>query len=221
MRLSKYDRDHNGVCDAAICDGVSALAFPILRPAVIKAARSVAEDLKGIGIKVKVTSVKGPSFFQQMSTPTTKIALGLVPAWAHDFLNASNFITPLFAGSLISSAFTVPGGGPGQCCNFALVGASAASLKGWGYGVTHVPSVDDRINECLRLVGHPQVQCWTGLDQYLTEVVVPWIPLLLENSIVAVPARVESISFDQFTSLPSLDRVVVKRAATSPSGTSS
>jgi ABC-type transport system substrate-binding protein len=209
MRLSKYDRDHNGICDAAMCNGVGALAFPIQNPTAIKAARSVAQDLGLIGIRVEVTPVKSQDFFAKLSTPKTRIAFGLVPAWTHDFLNASNFITPLFASSLVSSAFTVPSGGPGQCCNFSLVGASPSSLRGWGYSVTRVPSVDNRINECLRLVGRPQVQCWTALDQYLTEVVVPWIPLILENEIVAVPARVQNISFDQFTSLPSLDRVVV------------
>jgi ABC-type transport system substrate-binding protein len=216
MRLSKYDRDHNGICDAPVCDSVGALAFPIQNRTVIRAARSVAQDLGMIGIRVKVTPVKGEDFFGRLGNPTTRIALGLAPAWSHDFLNASNFVTPLFAGSLISTAFTTPGGAPGQCCNFSLVGASASSLRGWGYGVTRVPSVDNRINECLRLVGRPQVQCWTALDQYLTEVVVPWIPLIVENEIVAVPARVQSISFDQFASMPSLDRVVVK-SSPSPS----
>jgi peptide/nickel transport system substrate-binding protein len=210
MRLSRYDHNHDGLCDATICNHVSALAFPIQLPLAINAARVVARSLDLIGIRVDVTPVKGQEFFTTLSTPTSKIALGLVPGWSHDFLNASNFITPLFASAEISKAFTVPGGGPGGCCNFSLVGASPSSLRGWGYGVTQVPSADSRINECLRLVGRPQIQCWTALDLYLTEVVVPWVPLLTPNTFDVVPARVESISFDQFTSLPSLDRAVMK-----------
>ncbi|MGZ4208191.1 MAG: ABC transporter substrate-binding protein [Actinomycetota bacterium] len=210
MRSSKYDTNHDGVCDAKVCKDVVALAFPVERPNVIKAARSVAHDLGLIGIRVRVEAVDGETFFQKITEAKAKIPLGLAPAWSHDFLNASNFVTPLFASSEVSSAFTVPGGSPGQCCNYSLVGASASSLRGWGYGVTQVPSVDSRINECLRLVGRPQLQCWTALDQYLTQVIVPWIPLILENAITMVPARVKSISFDQFTSLPSLDRVVVE-----------
>ena len=144
--------------------------------------------------------------------------MGIAPGWSHDFLNASNFITPLFAGSRVSAAFTVPGAPLGSCCNYSNVGATAAQLHGWGYAVTKVPGADDRINDCLQLVGNPQVECWTALDQYLTETVVPWVPLLLENSINVIPKRVVNFSLDQFTTLPSLDQIVVQGGPTpSPS----
>jgi len=211
MRLSKYDSNKDGLCDAAACRDVLALAFG--RPAAIDAARSIAHDLGLIGIKVHVIPTDGQTFFQKITQPKLRIPLGLAPAWSHDFLNASNFITPLFASPDVSGTFTVPGGAAGACCDYSLVGASAASLKGWGYHVTHVPSADDRIHQCLRLVGRPQLQCWTGLDQYLTEEIVPWIPLILENAIVTVPARVTNISFDQFTGMPSLDQVVMSSSS--------
>jgi len=211
MRLSKYG-DKNGLCDVRACRSVLGLAFG--PPAAINAARSVVRDLGLIGIDVRLTAVDGNTFFQKITDPAKRIPLGLAPAWSHDFLNASNFITPLFGSAAVSTAFSVPGSSPGGCCNYGLVGASPSSLRRWGYAVTQVPSADDRMNECLRLVGRPQLQCWTALDQYLTEVIVPWVPLLLENVITVVPARVVNISFDQFTSLPSLDQVVVKRTPT-------
>jgi peptide/nickel transport system substrate-binding protein len=214
MRLSKYDANKDGLCDAAACRDVAALAFG--RPAAIDGARSVAHDLGLIGINVHVTPTDGETFFQKITQPKLKVPLGLAPAWSHDFMNASNFITPLFASPKVSATFTVPGGEQGACCDYSLVGASAASLKVWGYKVTHVPSADDRIIQCLRLTGRPQLQCWTALDQYLTEQIVPWIPLILENSILVVPSRVANISVDQFTALPSLDQVVIK-ASPSPS----
>ena len=211
MRLSTYDSNHDGKCDAPACADVVALAFPDTDPVRIRAGRSVAHDLGLIGIHVRVKAVDGLTFFQRVTDPTAKVALGIAPSWGHDFLNASNFVTPLFAGPRVSTAFTVPGGTPGQCCNYSLVGASPASLRRWGYPVDHVLSADARINQCLRLVGRPQTECWTEMDEYLTEVVVPWVPLIVENSINVVPSRVRSISFDQFTSQPSLDRVVMRR----------
>jgi peptide/nickel transport system substrate-binding protein len=210
MRLSKYDPQHDGRCDAKPCRrGVAlALAFD---PPHIRAARSVARDLERIGIHLRLKLVDGAGFFPVISDPRAKVPLGIDSAWGHDFLNASDFITPLFAGPEVSPDFTVPGSSPGQCCNFALVGASAALLRHWGYPVTHVASVDDRINECLGLFGQPQTDCWTALDQYLTEVVVPWVPLMTETTSNVVPSRVRSIAFDDFAELPSLDRVVMKR----------
>jgi hypothetical protein len=84
--------------------------------------------------------------------------------------------------------------------------------------VDQVPSADDRINQCLPLVGRPQTQCWTALDQFFTETIVPWVPLLLENAIDVIPARVVNFSLDQFTTLPSLDQIVVQGGPTpSPS----
>jgi len=219
MRLSKYDRNGDGICDADACRAIDGRSFGF--PVFAAAAESVARDLARIGVEVKLTHMDGEAFFRVITDPKTRIAIGIAPAWSHDFLNASNFITPLFSSSRVSSAFTVPGGSPGNCCNYALVGASSADLRRWGYSITHVPSADDRINECLRLIGRPQLECWTALDQYLTEVVVPWVPLMIENQIMTVPARVVNISFDQFTGLASLDQVVVRRSASpSPSPSS-
>ena len=213
MRLSKYDRKHDGVCDAKVCQSILALAFPRQVPAAMDAIRSVAKDLSLIGLKLRITPVDGQTFFTEISKPELRIPVGLSPAWSQDFLNASNFMTPLFGSPGVGTPFTVPGSDPGTCCNFSLVGASPAALRHWGYADSSVPSVDNRIQQCLRLIGRPQLDCWTALDQYLTQVVVPWVPLILENQIAVVPARVVNISFDQFTTLASLDQVVVRSPA--------
>lgn len=209
MRLSKYDPKHIGMCDARQCSHIKALALSVDFPPAVRAAKSVAKDLARIGIKLNLDIVDADSFFKSITTPPDRIGIGIAPGWGHDFLNASNFVTPLFAGPSVSTAFSVPGGGPGGCCNYALVGAKSASLKGWGYSVTYVPSVDDRINQCLQLVGMPQTQCWTSLDQYLSETIVPWVPLSYENSVNVVPARVVNYTYDQFTTVLSLDQIVV------------
>ena len=211
MRLSKYDPKHIGMCDAAQCAHIKALAFSIEFPSAIRAAKSVARDLARIGIRLDITDLGAGDFFRAVSDPTMRVGLGIAPGWGHDFLNASNFVTPLLAGPGVSTEFSIPGGGPAsQCCNYSLLGATPASLKGWGYSVTHVPSADDRITQCLQLVGQPQLECWTSLDQYLSETIVPWIPLSFEDSTAVIPARVVNYSYDRFTGLPSLDQIVVK-----------
>jgi peptide/nickel transport system substrate-binding protein len=202
MRLSKYDTNHDGRCDAQTCRNVAAVAFPVTDPVRIAAARLVARQLRLIGIHVHVQPLDGNTFFTDIQDPTKAVPLAIAPVWSPDFFTASQYVTPVFSGPGV----TAP---PGPCCNYSLVGASPASLQHWGYPVTRVVSIDDRINECLELFGRPQTQCWTALDQYVTEVVVPWVPLVVFNSVNLIPARVRSISYDQSTSLPSLDRIVM------------
>ena len=208
MRLSRYDANHDGICDAAACTHVRSMAFG--PPSAIDASRALANELSALGIHLDLKSVKGPTFFQTVTDPTTKIAVGLPAGWSKDFINASNYMVPLFASPHLSPFFAVPGGPPGTF-NYALVGATSELLRKWGYGDVHVPSADDRIKECLGLTGAPQLQCWSALDQYLMETVVPWIPLLVENGFEIVPKRVVNISIDQFITVPSLDQVVVRR----------
>lgn len=217
VRLSKYDHNHDGICDAAVCNGVRALEFPKDLARAVRGARLVANELALIGIKLKIDPRDPGDFFGLMSTPTAHIPMGIDAGWSKDFLNASNFITPLFAGDRVSNAFTVPGAAAGGCCNYAEVGATSSQLRGWGYRVTSVASADDRINQCLQLIGGPQLDCWTALDEYLTESIVPWVPLLSENEFNAVPARVRNFSIDQWTLMPSLDQIVVSPSP-SPSG---
>jgi hypothetical protein len=95
--------------------------------------------------------------------------------------------------------------------NFSMVGAMPAQLRRWGYGVTRVPSVDNRIGECAALVAGPQTQCWASLDQYLMERVVPWVPLVFESHVELIPARVARYAFDQLACLPALDRIELRR----------
>ncbi len=72
-----------------------------------------------------------------------------------------------------------------------------------------MPSVDDRIARCQELTGSAQIDCWAEVDRYLTEDVVPWVPLVFENWVGIVSDRVTSWSFDQTQSLPALDRMAL------------
>src|SRR5881227_2134860 len=96
----------------------------------------------------------------------------------------------------------------------SLLGASPSSLRRWGYQVTSVPNVDDRIAACLPLTFGAQLRCWADLDEYLMTQVVPWVPLVGFTSGRVVSARLAMFSFDQAWGypLPALDQI-----ATGPS----
>ena len=75
--------------------------------------------------------------------------------------------------------------------------------------MTSVPTVEGKVNECLPLVGDEQVRCWAELDQQVMEQVVPWVPIFVDNHAHIVSRRVVSTSFDQFATLPALDRIAL------------
>jgi peptide/nickel transport system substrate-binding protein len=198
MARSDYDRDGDGRCDGAPCAGAVALAFdeePWRDQAVV-----VRDNLEEIGIEVDLRFLDVGTVFDKLHDPTTKVALGIGIAWVKDFINGSNFFIPLFDRAGIT------GGN-----NISLLGATPKQLEEWGYDVTSVPSIDDKIDECIPLVGTEQVRCWAEADQLLMEEIVPWVPYLNESHVRTVSTRVESYSFDQFTLSPALDRIALKR----------
>jgi hypothetical protein len=68
----------------------------------------------------------------------------------------------------------------------------------------------DRVAACENLVGQEQPRCWADLDQYVMEQVVPWVPLLVHNRQRFISDRVLSFTYDQFTTLPSIDRIALR-----------
>jgi peptide/nickel transport system substrate-binding protein len=198
MALSNYDRDGDGICDAAACKGVLALAFdaPIWRAQT----KLIRRNLLKVGIDLDVQYLDPLTLFGRLFDRPQKVPLALTISWGRDILNASNYFVPLFH----SSSLRDPAGG-----NTTLLGASPDQLRTWGYQVTEVPSVDVRIDACLTKVGQAQLQCWVQLDQYLMENVVPWVPYLSENQVQVVPARIVHYSHDQSTGLPALDQIAL------------
>jgi peptide/nickel transport system substrate-binding protein len=198
MAQSKYDNQHTGQCSAAVCQHVAAIATIT---AEIPPAMSdiVTQNVDQIGIHLDVTNLTGDSFFSEASDPTMDPAMVLFWGWGKDYPNGSDFFVPEYSSTAFPNGFDI-----------TLIGASPQQLSTWGYPPgTTVPSVDDRINACLPLVGDSQTRCWTAFDQYMTEKVVAVVPWSVENYIEIVPKRVVHYSYDQFSALPALDQIAL------------
>ena len=187
-----------GVAIDTACKGLLMLSSKGYFPEMDEMAASVRQDLEGIGIELRVETIKDwRHSYDGLLDPSVKVPLAIFPAWGKDFLNASTFVVPLFSSHMIGSN------------NFSLVGATPAQLRKWGYGVTSVPSIDDAIDRCLVLVGDLQVRCWAETDQLLMTKVIPAVPYIFENKVQLVSDRVIAYSFDQFAISPALDRIAV------------
>jgi peptide/nickel transport system substrate-binding protein len=204
MALSTYDRDGDGVCDASACKNVKVLVRSEIGPGL---PTSFTTNLRRIGITLRPRSLDEESFFNFISNTRNKVPMWIGDGWTKDYPSASTFFPPLFTGK----------GNVGEG-NWSFVGATPADLRRLGYEpIRGIPNVDDRINECLDLLFDSQVECWAQLDQYMMENVVPWVPLFNELTVRTVSERVESLSFDQFVSMPALERIeLTPEAAESP-----
>lgn len=202
MRLSRYDRNHDGSCDAPVCDHVIAVATDVTMPQT--AGHVIAKDLLAIGIDLRLEWRSAESWNAAINDPAEHVALGVGRNWFKDYPNAFTFFVPLFRSDGI---------GPELCCDWPLLGATAEKLKGWGYRATEVPNVDNRIQRCVPLNGTDQTECWAELDKYLMQDVVPWIPYLDLLTLDVVSGRLANFSWDQFTTEPALDHLALRAGA--------
>ena len=195
MKRSGYDRDGDGSCDAQACKDMTLL----VRSDFFRTLPGSFRDrLAAIGMTVDPRFLDGEGFYEVLSDPSNKIPIWLGDGWVKDYPNASTFFPQLFGG-----------GENVGVNNWNYVGATPRQLEELGYGSKKVPSVDDRINECQEMTFGPQVACWAQLDQYMMENVVPWVPLLNEVEARIVSERVETMNFDQFVSMPALERIAL------------
>jgi peptide/nickel transport system substrate-binding protein len=198
MAQSKYDSDGDGVCDDPVCDGVlsytdSAAPYP-------KQAALLGPIFEELGITMDVKGLDRTTMYNSCNDANTHFQLCLGPAWGKDYGDAITFGLPLFHSS---SAWE-------SCCNYALLGTTPDQLKGWGYDVTSVPSVDDKVDECSDTPpGDARFQCWADLDKQLMEEVVPWVPYVFDVNVDTISANVLNYSFDQFAGIAAFDQMAV------------
>ncbi len=200
MAQSQYDTNHDGTCDAAVCQKV--LALTDNQDPYPKQAALISQNLAAIGITMDVKELDRSTMYNKCNDLNTHYAICLGPAWGKDYAAGYTFAGPLFDSA---SLWT-------NCCNWPGLGASAAQLKQWGYtGEAVPPSVDDKINACAATpAGDALFQCWADFDKYLMEQVVPYAPYLFDNSVDIISDNVVNYSFDQFAGLAAFDHMAVK-----------
>lgn len=192
MALSAYDRDADGVCDHPSCDRVFTVDTDL---GFERQSEQVWIDgLEAIGITLRISHIADLARYVEVSTdPSRKIALNLGTFWFAEYPNATRFFIDHFRADGIG-AVSFPSTG-----NVSLVGARPEQLEGWGYEVTNVPDVDDKIGECLSLIGFAQSRCWAELDQRLMTEIVPWVPQNALDLVGIVSDRVLRFSVDEAT----------------------
>jgi peptide/nickel transport system substrate-binding protein len=196
MRASAYDRTGDGLCDAQVCRNVRTLVWDL--GVLPEQAERVRDDLAEVGIELELETRTQGAFFRLMWDPREHIPIVIAFPWGKDYPEGTGWFLGLFDRSGLEVG-----------ANTSLIGATPEELRRWGYDVTSVPSVDDRLDACQQRRGVARTQCWAELDQYLMTEVVPRVPYMFMEHAQVVSERVVRYSFDQFASLPALDRIAL------------
>jgi hypothetical protein len=93
--------------------------------------------------------------------------------------------------------------------NPSLIGATPEQLAHYGYTITTVPSLDDRISTCSGLSGGDAFGCWSSVDQYTMERVVAWVPLSTGQASRLTSTSVTGFDFDAAYAFPAFDQIEV------------
>lgn len=195
MAMSRYDKDHDGRCDAVACRSVPVFVFAT--PATRAIAETLRRDLHPIGIELELRLL-GRTFGSVFVDPSVHAPMVVGLGWVSDYPNASTFFQPLLSGAAIHLHFNE---------DLSMVGASPVQLDQFGYDVTSVPGIDDRIDACLPLTGEEQTQCWALLDKYVMSEVVPWIPFFTTTYVVVTSSRVRGLEQDPLSIGPALEQL--------------
>lgn len=185
MAESRYDSDGDGRCDGDAC---SVLGNRI-SVTTDEALEIVAANLAEIGIEV--SWVEEPF----MADPAAHIGIGAIFGWTSDYPSANDFVGLMTAPSAADNL------------NWSLIGASPDELAEWGYEVSEVPSLDDKIDTCRARGGSAAFACWAELDQLLSDQVLAWIPVASQIGGHVISDRIDRFEFAGSESMPALDRI--------------
>jgi peptide/nickel transport system substrate-binding protein len=196
MAQSRYDQDHDGVCDDPACQGIVA---PIdVNEDMAEPAARVAATLMGIGIQVSFEPSEDSAPYELAIDPTNHVPMLFALSWYSDYLNAGSWFQPLAHSTSI-----------GRDGNPSLIGATDDQLKEWGYTATGVPGIDGKISACVALTGADQFSCWAEADQYLMERVAAWVPLGSHQWSRLTSERLRGFQIDASLGAPSVSEIQV------------
>jgi hypothetical protein len=162
-------------------------------------AHVLGRDLARLGIDVDLKISPPFDMYDACGDPTNHVAICNL-GWVADYPSGTAFFESLYGPHPSSGGL-----------NFSLLGATPGQLAKWGYGVRSVPDVRPRMERCKQQIGQLLVQCWASFDQYLTEQVVPTIPLFVDQFTNTYSRRVRSYGFDAEDGVAALEQIALRR----------
>ena len=199
VKLSKYDSNHDGICDAKACKNIFSISGD--RAVEKTMLPTLEQNLKSIGMTLKDRVLKDA--YTPIGTVRLNTPFSTRPGWGKDYADPYAF----FGANFDSRAITPTGN-----ANRGLVGLTPALVKKFHVKgtVTGIPSVDKDLDNCQTKLEGARPVCYAALDKKLMTQVVPWVPYLWANYTNVISKNVTQWQFDQFSAVTAWAHVAVK-----------
>jgi ABC-type transport system substrate-binding protein len=184
MRASTYDRDADGICDRPACHFELPDSEFFVR---------LAHALRPIGLSPSLIDPRTWERVHEDQVPPISFAF-----WWPDFGLVASMLDAIVGRDGLEGG-----------TNWTLMGATPEQLRAAGYRVRRVPSVDDRLDACHRVVGPIATLCWARLDQFLMRQVAAIIPFGTVLFAYPVSDRIERFVTNS-SGVPELDRIAIR-----------
>jgi peptide/nickel transport system substrate-binding protein len=200
MAQSKYDTNHDGVCDADACKNV--LTVIDQTDPNPKMVALLQQNVEPLGITLNLKPFQTTTMYTKCEDATQKVPTCPSEGWYADFADPYAFVTGLF-----STASLTP-----SCCNDSNMGATLEQLTKWGYDTATAPNpgAEDQLNQCLPAQGADRQTCYENVDKYIMENVVPWIPFRFASQVGLTSPRVLNYHMNASSGWISLALVALK-----------
>ena len=167
MKLSKYDKNKDGICDASACKNIFTIHGDSRPAAMIPVMEA---SMKKIGITLKTRVLKDA--YTPIQTPRQNVPFSSQPGWGKDYADADDVLRP---------ALRRPQHHPQEQHQLLAARHHAGAWPRRSAPratSTDVPSVNADLDKCAPTLGDARVTCYAALDKKLTTQIVPWVPYL-------------------------------------------
>jgi peptide/nickel transport system substrate-binding protein len=197
MKLSKYDTNQDGTCDAPECDGI--LAIGVVGTQSEAADALIKSNLEKIGVNLDLKSLENAAAYNKIFDPKAHVGMTMFAGWLMDYPDAYTFYWFTNYGKNILSQYNT---------NYSLIGATPEQLQQYGYDPSiEVPSMDAKIDECIAAAGDARTTCWADADKELAEQIVAYVPLVISQNVNIVSSCVTNYQWSVFDSQTAFDQV--------------
>jgi peptide/nickel transport system substrate-binding protein len=212
MKQSNYDTNQDGQCDAPECTFLllanNTTPWTNMNPILV-------QDLAKIGLTAQLREVKPDVVNSQTVTVKNLVPMSFGQGWAKDFGSPYGFDFFVFNGTTISCTGSYDQG---------LLGMTADQAKECGvedeynsaiqyYPDHKLPSIDEKMAECVTLQGEEQQTCYADMDKVIMEEGMVWLPWSWGKNLIITSPSVTQYVYDQNAGDPAWAHIAVNNNA--------
>jgi peptide/nickel transport system substrate-binding protein len=207
-QATKYDTNGDGQCDAPECSFLllasNTQPWRNMNPILV-------QDLAKIGLEAQLKEVAPDVVNSKTVTVKNLVPMSFGQGWGKDYGSPYGFSYFVMDGDTISCTGSYDQG---------LLGMDADQAKECGveaeynaalqyYPDGKLPSIDDKLQECVALSGDQQQTCYADMEKVMMEQGMTWVPWSWGKNLIITSPSVTQYVYDQNAGDPAWAHIAV------------